>query len=176
MMKPHFFLLTTILLLVSCKGIHSSMAPQVGARTMLLLNGESVGCGFFTAYKDNEDGTKTVMVSGRMEEMGISKAPKTFEIGHIPGLEVRLDDYGQTRHGELCAASVPHGHIIQQIKATTGRVTIFISKDKIEGNPYPRAFGITVILKDVTFPLSSGSSYYIENAEMKDVIVGRQPG
>ena len=138
----------------------------------LVFDGRAGGCGHFLVYKDTPDKTKVITVSRTAEELKITAAPKIFDIGKTPGLKVQLDDYKETPHWEYCSDSISgNAPQAEQIKATSGKVTIFISARRVKGYP-SGAFRITVELKNVFFPVSNGNSFYIEKAEMKDVVVG----
>jgi hypothetical protein len=175
MTKPHCILFIIALLLISCKGPQTITSTQPSSITTLLLDGEAGGCGFFVVYKSTQDKTKTVIVSGESGKIKVSKTPETYDIENTQGVEVRLVNYGEKGYLEPpCNASVPSRPVLQQIKAASGKVTIFITREKIKGSRQVRAYAITVVLENVTFPASDGRSYYIERAEMEDVVAGTQ--
>lgn len=175
MAKPYCILLMFALSLVSCKATPTITDTQTATTTKLLFDGEAVGCGFFFVYKSTQDKTKTVMVSGELGKINLTKVPETIDINDTSSLEICLADYGEKGYLESpCNASVPSRPVLQKIQAASGKVTIFITREKIKGNPNTRSFAITVILENVIFPVPGGGSYYVERAEIEDVVVGRQ--
>jgi hypothetical protein len=142
--------------------------------TSLLFNGTAKGCGNFVVYRDTEDRTKVVEVHAGTKALNLKTTPQTYDIGTTPTLQVAIHDYGNDKHSllEYCSDSIREDALRPQfIYATAGKVTIHISKKKVEYGHFP-AYAITVTLENVTFPVTNGISYHIEKAEIKDVMVG----
>lgn len=152
----------------------NTAAAQNNAVTTLIFNGHMVGgCGGFIVYKDTEDKTKVITVQADAKALNLKITPQTYNISSTPTLKIAIDDYGSVIHGEYCSDSTSENKPRPQkiIYAISGKVTIRITRKKV--NLYPAlAYAITVTLEEVTFPITNGSTYYIQKAEIEDVVVG----
>ncbi len=153
---------------------NNAASAQTNEITTLLFNGPAKGCGNFVVYRDTEDKTKVVEVQAGTKALNMKTTPQTYGIGSTPTLRVAIHDYGNVQHSlEGYCSDYSRGDEPepQFIYATAGKVTIHISRKKVEYGPFP-AYAVTVILENVTFPVTNGIAYHIEKAEIKDVVVG----
>jgi hypothetical protein len=185
MSKAFYLPLIMSLLVVSCRekspagpqNSNTMGAPNSESRS-LFFTGETWGCANFSVYKQSEDKTKVVAVSGGTRDLNLKTSSRTFYLATTPGLRVAIHDYGSARINlkEYCSDLVRQDAPRPQfIDATAGKLTILISRKKGEYGPFP-AYAITVILEDVNFPDVNGITYLIEKAEIQDVVVGWLPG
>ena len=82
MTRSHFIFFTVALLLASCRGGQPFKDTQTRTTTTLLLDGETVGCGFFAVYIDTQDKTKAVKVSGETKDLKGTFALIAEELRH----------------------------------------------------------------------------------------------
>ena len=162
--------MVNILLIASALFLQSLLVNQPQAGTRLIFDGEYGGCQSIFVYRATDDQTKALLVYINSERLKLSRKRKAYQIGSTPGLEVLIEDYGKYKHNEYCSDFVQYPQKARRIYAVAGTVTVFVSKQLKR-----QRFAVTVRLKDVSVPNLDGTSYYVESAEMKNILVGSIP-
>ena len=163
-----------ILFITSTLLFQSLPFDQSEPRTMVVFNGDYGGCQSIFVYRATDDKTKALLVHIDRQRLKVSNKPKAYQIGSTPGLEVLIEDYGRYKHNEYCSDFLKYAQKPQRVYARGGTVTAFILTSKhLERRN--RRFAVTVQLKDVSFPTSGGTTYHVENAAIKNVLVGWIP-
>ncbi|MDQ3821267.1 MAG: hypothetical protein M3362_26805 [Acidobacteriota bacterium] len=154
----------------------SLINAQEPIKRPVTFEGKFSGCGTVFVYRVSEDKKKVVIVEASRGALNLSETPQTFDIGSSDYLKVYMDDYEKpVQWLEYCTDEVSaNDPKPKRIPAKSGKVTIYISKSSEPNDPH--LYRVTVELNDLSFKPSGDHFYYLEKAEMKDVLVGWLPG
>ncbi|HKC65912.1 MAG TPA: hypothetical protein VKB86_19870 [Pyrinomonadaceae bacterium] len=165
--------ISILFVLLSATPFTNAQAPT---KTLVTFEGKYFGCASVFVYRASEDKKRAVIVEADRSALNLSETPQTFDIASSEYLKVYIDEYAKANQWwEYCSDEVDLGASKPtRIPATSGKVTIYISKNPEPTNNY--LYKVTVELKDVSFKPTGDNFYYLEKTEMKNVLVGWLPG